>query len=29
LERPEFKAFEFNGEVKGDVIDIDKIPVYM
>jgi len=27
LDRPEFKAFEFTGKVKGDVVDIDKIPV--
>lgn len=29
LERPEFKAFEFNGEMKGDVVDIDQIHVYV
>jgi len=29
LERPEFKAFEFIGDIKGDVVDIDKIPVYV
>jgi hypothetical protein len=27
LERPEFKAFEFTGKIKGDILDIDKIPV--
>ena len=27
LERPEFKAFEFTGKFKGEVVDIDKIPV--
>ena len=27
LDRPEFKAFEFTGKVKGNVVDIDKIPV--
>ena len=27
LDRQEFKAFEFTGKVKGDVVDIDKIPV--
>jgi hypothetical protein len=25
LDRPEFKAFEFKGEVKGDIMDIDVI----
>jgi hypothetical protein len=27
LERPEFKAFEFTGKIKGDVVDIDKMPI--
>ena len=27
LERPEFKSFIFNGNIKDDIIDIDKIPV--
>lgn len=29
LERKEFKVFEFKGEIKGECIDIDKIPVYI
>ena len=27
LERPEFKAYEYTGNIKGDIFDIDKIPV--
>ena len=27
LDRPEFKKYEFIGKVKGDIVDIDKMPV--
>jgi hypothetical protein len=27
LDRPEFKKYEFTGKVKGDIVDIDKMPV--
>jgi hypothetical protein len=27
LDRPEFKTYEFTGKVKGDIVDIDKMPV--